>query len=124
MADRSRILGIAASPGRRRGRARVLRTVDDLNTVRSGEIVVTRAMVPDLVLAFDRVAAVVTDHGGRLAHASVVARELGVPAVVGTQVATVRIPEGSLILVDGSAGTVVVEESAAASATGGPPLRP
>ncbi len=121
MAEGSLIVGIAASPGRRRGRARVLRTLGDLPTVRSGEILVARAMVPDLVLAFDRVTAVVTDYGGRLAHASVVARELGVPAVVGTQVATVQIPDGSLILIDGSAGTVLVEEPAVAIRKERPP---
>jgi phosphoenolpyruvate synthase/pyruvate phosphate dikinase len=109
MAEGPTIIGIPASPGRRRGRARVLSRIADISDVRSGEILVTRAMVPDLVLAFDRIAAVVTDHGGRLAHASVVARELGVPAVVGTQVATAQIPDGSLVVIDGSAGSVVVE---------------
>jgi pyruvate,water dikinase len=100
------VRGIAASPGRRRGRARVLLALADLSEVRQGDILVTRFATPDLVLVFDKIAAFVTDQGGRLAHASVVAREHGVPGVVGTQVATDVIPDGCIIVVDGAAGSV------------------
>lgn len=106
MVDGATLTGIPASPGRRSGPARVLSSLADLAAVRSGEILVARAMVPELVLVFDRIAGVVTDQGGRLAHASVVARELRVPAVVGTQVATNRIRNGVSLLLDGSVGTV------------------
>jgi phosphoenolpyruvate synthase/pyruvate phosphate dikinase len=102
------INGVAASPGRRRGRARVVVSSDDLVRVAAGEILVTGSASPELVLVFDRVAAFVTDQGGRSAHACVVAREFGIPGVVGTQVATQAIPDGSVVSVDGSTGTVAV----------------
>jgi pyruvate,water dikinase len=70
-----------------------------------------------LVLAFDRITGLVTDQGGRLAHAVIVARELRLPAVVATQTATTSIPDGSTVIVDGSAGVVEVVGSA-----GGPSL--
>jgi phosphoenolpyruvate synthase/pyruvate phosphate dikinase len=106
------IRGLPASPGRRRGRARVLRAVADLAEVQPGEILVTRSAVPDVVVAFDRIGALITDQGGRLAHAAVVAREFGVPAVVGTQIATHNIPNGSIVMLDGAEGTVTVVDAA------------
>jgi pyruvate,water dikinase len=74
--------------------------------VRAGEILVTQFASPEVVLLFDRIAGLITDQGGRLAHAVVVARELGVPAVVGTQEATTRVRSGSVVILDGSRGTV------------------
>lgn len=106
MDEVSVVHGIGASPGRRRGRARVLFTVDDYADVALGEILVTRFATPDVTLAFDRIAGLVTDQGGRSAHAAVVARELGVPAVVGTQAATAIIPNGADVVLDGTQGTV------------------
>jgi pyruvate,water dikinase len=98
--------GLGASPGHARGRARVIARAADLHSVRAGEVVVSEFTHPDLVLAFDRVAGIVTDHGGRLAHAALVAREMGIPAVVGTSDATDVIADGSTIVIDGTAGTV------------------
>jgi pyruvate, water dikinase len=66
--------------------------------------------VPDLVIVFDRIRGLVTDHGGRLAHAVVVARERGLPVVVATETATTSVLDGSVVDVDGSAGTVAVLE--------------
>jgi phosphoenolpyruvate synthase/pyruvate phosphate dikinase len=105
------VIGIAASGGQRRGRARVLLSPDEFPLLRHGEILVTRFTTPDVVLTFDRAAALVTDQGGRLAHAALVARELGIPAVVGTQSATEAIPDGSVLVVDGTTGTILIAES-------------
>src|SRR4051812_42168901 len=80
--------GIAGSPGRVNAIARVLVGPGGLSDVRRGEILVARGATPELVLAFDRIVGLVTDQGGRSAHAVVVAREWGIPAVVGTQTAT------------------------------------
>lgn len=102
------IEGLAASPGRTRGVARVLTTSSEFSGVRPGEILVTRFATPEVVLVFDRIRAFVTDQGGRSAHAAVVARELGIPAVVGTQLATELISDGSVIVVDGASGIVAV----------------
>jgi phosphoenolpyruvate synthase/pyruvate phosphate dikinase len=106
MAEVALLQGIAASPGRRCGRARVLVRAADLSEVAAGEILVTRFATPDVVLVFDRIAGFVTDQGGRSAHAAVVAREFGVPAVVGAQVATREIPDGSDVALDGTEGSV------------------
>src|SRR4051812_31664013 len=108
------IEGIAASPGRRRGRARVLRSAREFSQIRPGEILVTRFTTPDVVLVLDRIAGLITDQGGRLAHAAVVAREFGVPAVVGTQVATEQIPDGSIVDLNGTEGTARVVQTSAA----------
>lgn len=102
------LLGLAASPGCRRGPARVVDTAD-LATVAHGDVLVTRAATPDVVLVFDRIVALVTDQGGRSAHASIVARAMGIPAVVGTQTATQAVTDGSLLEVDGSRGTVTIQ---------------
>lgn len=102
------ISGIAGSPGRRRARARVLLHANEFGDVAAGEILVTRFASPEVVLVFDRIAGLVTDQGGRLAHAVVVARELGLPAVVGTQDATQTIPTGAILVLDGDMGTVRV----------------
>ena len=64
---------------------------------------------PAWTLVFGVVGAVVTDAGGALSHPAIVAREYGIPAVVGTRTATSRIPNGVMITVDGTSGTVTVE---------------
>jgi pyruvate, water dikinase len=86
----------------------VLPAPTDFSQVGAGDILVTRFTTPEVVLAFDRIAGLITDQGGRSAHAAVVAREVGVSAVVGTQIATEAIPDGSVVDLDGSEGTVRV----------------
>jgi phosphohistidine swiveling domain-containing protein len=100
--------GIAASPGVRRGRARVLRDGRDLDRVREGDVLVAAATTPALGHLLPLVGAIVTDRGGVLSHAAIVARELGIPAVVGTGEATARIADGALVLVDGGVGKVTL----------------
>ena len=100
--------GAAASPGVVEGAARVVRTVDELATVRDGEILVCSITSPAWAPIFTKVRAVVTDIGGVMSHAAIVCREYGLPAVVGTGHATARIRTGQTIRVDGAAGTVTV----------------
>lgn len=102
------VLGLAASPGVREGRARVITQLTDLPALGRDDVLVAGAASPSLIVLLPLVAAVVTDRGGLLSHAAIVARELGVPAVVGTGDATGRIPDGARIRVDGSAGVVTV----------------
>jgi pyruvate,water dikinase len=102
------IAGQAASPGVVRGRARVIRTLAEANQLQQGDILVTEATMPPWTPYFSLVAAIVTDTGGILSHAAVVAREVGIPAVVGTRVATATITDGQVIEVDGGAGVVRV----------------
>lgn len=81
------------------GKARVLRSPDDADTLQAGEIVVTEITSPDWDPVLKKAAAIVTDKGGRTSHASIVARELGVPAIVGTSNATKNIHDGEIITV-------------------------
>jgi pyruvate,water dikinase len=100
--------GTAASAGRAAGRVRLVRSRDDFARVRSGDVVVCTTTTPAWTPLFGSIAALVTDTGGVLSHAAVVAREYSIPAVVGAEVATTEIPEGAHVEVDGAAGTVTI----------------
>ena len=103
--------GVAASPGKARGRARVVTAPEDLHEVQTGEILVCRVTAPSWAPVFSRLAAAVSDVGGIMAHTAIVSREYGLPAVVGTGFATQRVKTGQLIEVDGNEGTVRVLEA-------------
>jgi pyruvate,water dikinase len=77
--------------------------------MRPGDILVAPITTPAWTPLFAMASAVVTDVGGPLSHGSIVAREFGIPAVLGTRVATYRIRDGETITVDGLAGTVTIE---------------
>ena len=103
------IKGIGASPGRVTAPARVLRGSQDFALMVPGDVLVARITTPAWTSLFAMASAVVTDVGGPLSHSSIVAREYGIPAVLGTGVATQRLTSGQRIRVDGDAGTVVIE---------------
>ncbi len=98
--------GSGASAGRVRARACVMRGPEDFNRMQPGDVIVAVVTTPAWTPLFERAAAVVTDIGGPLSHSSIVAREYGIPAVLGTGAATRRIRDGQMITVDGTAGTV------------------
>lgn len=91
--------------------ARVLHGPQDFSSMRPGEVLVAATTTPAWTPLFAMAAAVVTDIGGPLSHGSIVAREYGIPAVMGTGVATRRIRNGQVITVDGSAGHVTLREN-------------
>ena len=101
-----RVEGIAGSPGVVEGTARVVRTVDEFDEVQEGDILVCQMTNPAWVVLFTKIAGLVTDTGGTTSHPAVLSREFGIPAVIGTSVATHRIATGDRIRVDGSAGVV------------------
>jgi pyruvate,water dikinase len=101
------IVGHPASPGRATGPVRIVESPDDFADFRDGDILVAKATAPAWTPLFAHAAAVVTDGGTLAAHASLVAREYGIPAVVATGDATHRLSTGQLVTVDGTAGTVV-----------------
>ena len=107
-ADQRQVSGIAASPGVVEGIARVVMTVDEFDEVAEGDILVCQMTNPAWVVLFTKIAGLVTDTGGTTSHPAVLAREFGIPAVIGTSVATQRITTGDRIRVDGSAGTVEI----------------
>jgi pyruvate,water dikinase len=104
--------GLGASPGRATGAVRVLDSPSAEASMKTGEILVTRMTSPDWVPIMRRAAAIVTDAGGMTSHAAIVARELGLPCIVGAHDATRRLVTGMLVSVDGAAGTVVLGAAA------------
>lgn len=103
------ISGLAASPGVVTGRVRVIRSAAAIEDLRAGEILVCPITTPAWTLVFSRAAGLVTDGGSVLSHAAIVAREHGLPAVVGTTNATSRLRDGQRVTVDGNRGVVVIE---------------
>jgi rifampicin phosphotransferase len=100
------VVGEPASPGRASGAVRIVRDPEDFRSFRDGEVLVARLTAPAWTPLFGRAAAVVTDGGTLAAHASLIAREYGIPAVVGAGDATLRLRDGQAVTVDGGAGTV------------------
>ena len=108
-----KLTGIGGSPGVVEGVARVVRTVDDFDDVAEGDILVCQMTNPAWVVLFTKIIGVVTDTGGTTSHPAVLAREFGIPAVVGTSEATHKIASGDRIRVDGTNGTVDIIARAA-----------
>jgi rifampicin phosphotransferase len=104
------IIGHPASPGRAVGPVRIVRGVEDFDRFQPGEVLVAQATAPAWTSVFARAVAVVTDGGTLAAHASLVTREYGIPAVVGTGDATARLRDGQVVVVDGSGGAVLPGE--------------
>lgn len=101
------LTGTPASPGTASGRARVIDRPDEDATLEPGDILVTVITDPlSFADIIEYAAALVTDLGGVASHPAILARELGIPCVVHTEVGTKTIKEGMSILVDGTAGTV------------------
>ncbi|MEV6099929.1 phosphoenolpyruvate synthase [Nocardia sp. NPDC051981] len=104
--DRVLVRGLAAAPGRAAGPVRVLRSPAEGSALGDGEILVAPMTNPDWLPTLSRAAAVVTDSGGMTCHAAIVARELGIPCIVGARTATTQLTTGQEVTVDGSAGQV------------------
>jgi len=102
------IRGFGASSGVVEGPARVLADVNQIGEIRDGEILVCPVTAPSWAPVFGKIKAAVSDIGGSMSHAAIVAREYGLPAVVGTGDATKRISTGQRIRVDGDRGIVQV----------------
>ena len=105
-ASSSELRGVGASPGVARGPARVALGTEDFGRIQPGDIIVCPSSNPSWIPVFSIAAGLVTNTGGVLAHAAVVAREFGLPAVVGVTGATTMILDGRLVEIDGAAGTV------------------
>ena len=104
--DDALVSGVPASAGRSTGTVRVIRGPDEFDQLRPGEILVAPFTAPAWTPLFTRAAAVVTDVGSAASHASIIAREYGIPAVVGCIDATARLQTGMRVTVDGSTGNV------------------
>jgi phosphohistidine swiveling domain-containing protein len=106
--DQRMVTGLGASPGVVEGIARVVLTTDEFDEVRDGDILVCQMTNPAWVVLFTKIAGLVTDTGGTTSHPAVLAREFGIPAVIGTSVATQRIVTGDRVRIDGTVGRVEI----------------
>jgi pyruvate,water dikinase len=104
------VRGYAASPGVAEGVARVVRDVNEIGTVEQGEVLVCSVTAPSWAPVFPKISAAVSDIGGMMSHAAIIAREYGLPAVVGTGHATKQIKTGARVRVDGDNGVVTILE--------------
>lgn len=102
------LLGMAGSSGVAEGKARVIRSVDQLAELEDGEILVATTTSPSWSPVFSKIKGAVTDVGGAMCHAAIVCREYALPTVVGTGSATSFIKTGDLIKIDGDQGIVTV----------------
>ncbi len=98
--------GVPTSPGRATGPVRVLRSPTAVHGARAGDVLVVSAAVPALTAVFGRIGALCVDTGSVAAHAAIVAREYGIPVVMGLVDATTRLADGRVVTVDGTAGVV------------------
>lgn len=100
------LFGQPASPGIGSGEVKVILNLADLRKIVKGNILVTKMTNPDMVVTMQKAAAIVTDEGGATAHAAIVSREMGIPAVVGTGTATKVLKDGMYVTVDGFKGKI------------------
>jgi pyruvate,water dikinase len=110
--DMNELKGFAASAGLAEGPARVLKLLEDVVTLQTGEIMVAPCTNPSWAPVFTKIKAAVTDIGGLTSHAAIVCREYGLPSVTGTGIATTAIKTGDIIRVDGSSGLVTIVKKA------------
>jgi pyruvate,water dikinase len=111
------VSGLPASPGTATGRVRKLASPAESERFQDGEVLISVMTSPDWVPIMRRAAALVTDGGGMTCHAAIVARELGVPCIVGTRTATQVLRDGELITVDGATGKVFAGRISSAART-------
>jgi phosphohistidine swiveling domain-containing protein len=102
--------GVPVSPGLVRGTVRVVLTPGQFDRIAVGDILVTRSTDPGWTPIFGRLSGLIMERGGQLSHGSVVAREYGLPAVVGIPHITEHLHDGDLVLLDGLTGTVALED--------------
>jgi pyruvate,water dikinase len=104
------VAGTAASPGTATGRVRLIAGLDDFDRFTAGDVLVCRTTSPAWTPLLARAAAVVTEIGGMLAHAAIVAREFAIPAVLAAEGAMTVLADGQLVVVDGTGGAVTAAD--------------
>jgi len=104
------IQGVTAMGGNVRGVVKIIRTKNEISRIKNGDILVTQMTSPDYVPAIKISSAIITDEGGSLCHAAIVSRELGIPCIIGTKIATQALKDGDLVEVDADNGVVKILE--------------
>jgi len=98
--------GMSASRGKAKGIVKIVQKTHDLINFKEGDILLSSMTRPEMVVAMKKAAAIVTDEGGITSHAALVSRELGIPCVIGTKIATKVLKDGDLVEVDANKGIV------------------
>jgi len=104
----SEIKGMVAYVGKATGPVRVILSTKELDRVQEGDVLVTSSTTPDFVPVLKKVVAIVTEEGGVLSHASIISRELHIPCIIGTKIATKVLKDGDMVEVDAENGVVKV----------------
>jgi len=106
--EKTEIKGTSASLGNVIGRVTIIRSIRDLKNMKKGDILITTMTRPEHIVAIKKAKAIVTDDGGITCHAAIVSRELGIPCIIGTRVATKTLKDGDKIEVDAKKGIVKI----------------
>jgi len=106
--DTQEIKGQIASVGSIKGHAKILLSPKEINKVRKGDVLIAIMTTPDYILAMRRASAIITDEGGMTSHAAIIARELKIPCIVGTKIATKILKDGDFVEVDAEKGIVKI----------------
>jgi rifampicin phosphotransferase len=106
--EERKVRGLGVSRGVYEGTARVIRSTEEFGRIEQGDVLVTNSTTTAFNIVLPLLSAIVTDRGGLLSHAAIVAREYGLPAVVGCTDATSVLPDGARVIVDGTAGQAEV----------------
>jgi phosphohistidine swiveling domain-containing protein/transcriptional regulator with XRE-family HTH domain len=104
--------GMTASLGKAQGRVKILKSVKEIHRIEPGDVLVAVMTRPDYVPAMKKACAIVTDEGGITSHAAIVSRELKIPCVIGTKIATRVLHDGDLVQVNADHGLVKILERA------------
>lgn len=102
--------GIPANPGRIKGRVKIILNPSESSKIQKGDILVTEITNPFFTPAILKASAVITDKGGALCHSAIVARELNIPCIVGTEKATKILKDNQEIIIDGKKGVIYYAE--------------
>jgi phosphoenolpyruvate synthase/pyruvate phosphate dikinase len=121
--DASLVAGTPASAGRHTGTVRVVMGEQQFHKIQAGDVVVCPVTSPAWSVVFPSMGALVTDEGGILSHPAIIAREYGIPAVVGTGNATEALTDGQRVTVDGNTGLVELADGADRQLEGMPTAR-
>jgi len=103
--------GRGASAGESIGIVRIVKNKEDFYTFKKGEVLVTEMTDPSMIVIMGKANAIITDFGGMACHAAIVSREMGIPAVVGTENATQKLKDGMKIKINGNSGEVFLIEN-------------
>jgi len=104
----NKIEGLTSCKGKVIGKVRVILKKEEISILQKGEILVTSMTTPEYIVAMEKSAAIITDEGGVLCHAAIVSREMNIPCVIGTKIATKVLKTGDLIEVDANNGLIKI----------------